>query len=91
MYSFKFEIQNSSMKKTTSSATTKSQQLAAQYPPGDINLLTMYSQLTAPEIFDLRCEYEVPRYLDLNNLEEDDENNTLIPISSMNSSSQYFL
>jgi hypothetical protein len=50
-------------------------------------MLTMYSQSTAPEIFDMRCEYEVPRYLDLNNLEEDDENNAFLPLSSMNSSS----
>ena len=35
-------------------------------------LLTMYSLATPPEIFDIRCEYEVPRYVDLNNLEDDD-------------------
>lgn len=78
------------MKKITSSTTIKTSQYIAPYP-GEINLLTMYSQSTAPEIFDMRCEYEVPRYLDLNNLEEDDENNAFMPISSMNSSTQYFL
>jgi len=31
----------------------------------------MYSQSTPHEIFDLRCEYEVPRYVDLQNLEEE--------------------
>ncbi len=50
-------------------------------------MLTMYSQSTAPENFDMRCEYEVPRYLDLNNIEEDDENNAFLPLSIMNSSS----
>ena len=33
----------------------------------------MYSQATPPEIFDLRCEYEVPRYVDLTNLEDEDD------------------
>lgn len=35
-------------------------------------LLTMYSRSTPPELFDLRCEYEVPRYVDLNSIEEED-------------------
>ena len=38
----------------------------------DHQLLTSYSLCTPPELFDLRCEYEVPRYVDLNNLDEDD-------------------
>ena len=81
---------NRSMKKTTSSGTIKSSTQCVPFT-GDINMLTMYSQATAPEIFDLRCEYEVPRYLDLNNLDEDEEcNGTFMPLSSMNSS-QYFL
>jgi len=74
------------MKKTTSSASFKQQSQCIPYT-GEINMLTMYSQSTAPENFDMRCEYEVPRYLDLNNLEEDDENNAFLPLSSMNSSS----
>lgn len=32
----------------------------------------MYSLTTPPELFDIRCEYEVPRYVDLNNLEDED-------------------
>ena len=70
------------MKKTTSSASIKPSSQCIPFT-GEINMLTMYSQSTAPEIFDMRCEYEVPRYLDLNNLEEDDENNALM--STMNS------
>ena len=35
--------------------------------------LPLYSQSTPDEIFDVRCEYEVPRYLDLNELERIDE------------------
>jgi hypothetical protein len=35
-------------------------------------LLTMYSAATPAEIFDIRCEYEVPRYVDLNSLDEED-------------------
>ena len=73
------------MKKTTSSASIKPPSQCFPFT-GEINMLTMYSQTTAPEIFDMRCEYEVPRYLDLNNLEEDEENNAFLPISSMNSS-----
>jgi hypothetical protein len=33
----------------------------------------MYSQSTPHEIFDLRCEYEVPRYVDLLNLEDEED------------------
>ena len=47
-------------------------------------LLTMYSHSTPPELFDLRCEYEVPRYVDLNNLEDEDD-------LLMSSSSTYLL
>ena len=32
----------------------------------------MYSLATPPELFDIRCEYEVPRYVDLSNLDDDD-------------------
>jgi hypothetical protein len=32
----------------------------------------MYSLATPPEIFDIRCEYEVPRYLDLNSLDDEE-------------------
>lgn len=32
----------------------------------------MYSLATPPEIFDIRCEYEVPRYVDLNAIDDDD-------------------
>ena len=35
-------------------------------------LITMYSAATPAEIFDIRCEYEVPRYVDLNSLDEED-------------------
>ena len=35
-------------------------------------LLSMYSLATPPELFDIRCEYEVPRYVDLSNLDDDD-------------------
>ena len=40
---------------------------------GPSGLLTMYSLTTPPEIFDIRCEYEVPRYFDLNSLDEDED------------------
>lgn len=31
--------------------------------------LTLYSEFTPADLFDLRCEYEVPRYYDLNQIE----------------------
>jgi hypothetical protein len=45
-------------------------------------LLTMYSLSTPPEMFDIRCEYEVPRYIDLNTIDDDeydDEGSTGYP------------
>jgi hypothetical protein len=37
------------------------------------SLLSMYSLATPPELFDIRCEYEVPRYVDFNALGDDDD------------------
>ncbi len=44
----------------------------------ETGLITVFSLATPSEIFDIRCEYEVPRYLDLISLEEEDENFELI-------------
>jgi hypothetical protein len=33
----------------------------------------MYSLATPPELFDIRCEYEVPRYVDFSAMPEDDD------------------
>ncbi len=35
-------------------------------------LLSMYSLSTPPELFDVRCEYEVPRFVDFNNFDDED-------------------
>ena len=38
--------------------------------------ITLFSQYTPANVFDLRCEYEVPRFLDLDqldNLEDPDD------------------
>lgn len=35
-------------------------------------MLSLYSAATPADLFDLRCEYEVPRYLDLNTLDDED-------------------
>lgn len=37
------------------------------------SLLTMYSLATPPELFDIRCEYEVPRFVDFLSIPEDEE------------------
>lgn len=29
----------------------------------------LYSEFSPADVFDLRCEYDVPRYLDLNDIE----------------------
>ena len=45
-------------------------------------LLSMYSLSTPPELFDIRCEYEVPRFVDFNNLDEEEYDLTTTPGST---------
>jgi hypothetical protein len=52
------------MKKTTHQHTRST----ANIP---LFAVSMYSQFTPAEVFDLRCEYEVPRFIDLDNLDYD--------------------
>ena len=52
------------MKKSHSHA--KSQTMFSMMYP-----MTIYSHFTPADIFDLRCEYEVPRYMDLNRIDEE--------------------
>lgn len=57
------------MKKNSSQILHKQSQNDGYQQTG---LLTMFSISTPAEIFDIRCEYEVPRYFDLNSLDDDE-------------------
>lgn len=35
--------------------------------------ITIYSQYTPADLFDLRCEYEVPRFIDLDHIDEEQD------------------
>ena len=39
----------------------------------------MHSLSTPSDIFDLRCEYEVPRYIDLNLVEDEEDRESVWP------------
>ena len=58
------------MKKNASSHVLSRHDTSTMMTSG--GLLSMYSLATPPELFDTRCEYEVPRFVDFNNYEDEE-------------------
>jgi len=58
------------MKKNASSHVLTRHDTSTMMTSG--GLLSMYSLATPPELFDIRCEYEVPRFVDFNNFEDEE-------------------
>jgi hypothetical protein len=62
------------MKKATSNQQLITPSTGFKHSPTSTSpLLSAYSVATPADIFDLRCEYEVPRYLDLTTLDEEED------------------